>query len=298
MRLRTKKMSGTLGLRRRHISCTRCRVPDTFFVHAAASLRRRALCLGLLLTGFTALQSGARAAEAVKLSTDIFHVDGKTIEVERFEPKTPGIYPAVIMLHGSGGLKQSGFLYRGGAQTLAQQGFVALLVHYFDRTGITEIDSKAIKKEQLMAWIDTVRSAHAYAAALPGVNKKRIGLIGFSLGACLALAVAGQDDLPIAAVVDWFGALPEKLRTTCKRLPPTLVIHSEADKTVPVAEAHAIRSLLRDKKAVHEVIIYKNQEHLFLKDLMGKDFQDARKRTLAFLATHLKGEATLVLPHR
>ncbi|HMC90684.1 MAG TPA: dienelactone hydrolase family protein, partial [Gemmataceae bacterium] len=258
-----------------------------------ASLTSRALCLGVLVTGLVLVfQPGARAADGIKKSTDTFNVDGKTIEVERFEPEAPGTYPAVIMLHGSGGLKQSGLLYRGGALTVAREGFVALLVHYFDRTGITEIDVKEIKKEQLVAWIDTVRAAHAFAARLPGVDKKRIALVGFSLGACLALAVAGQDDLPIAAVVDWFGCLPEKLRKTCKRLPPTLVIHSEADKTVPVAEAHAIKALLQEKKSVHEIAIYKNQEHLFLKDLLGKDFQDAKKRTLAFLATHLKGEET------
>jgi hypothetical protein len=68
---------------------------------------------------------------------------------------------------------------------------------------------------------------------------------------------------------------------------------------VPVPEAHAIKALLQEKKSVHEIAIYKNQEHLFMKDLMGKDFQDARKRTLGFLATHLKGEATPpALPQR
>jgi hypothetical protein len=63
---------------------------------------------------------------------------------------------------------------------------------------------------------------------------------------------------------------------------------------VPVPEAHAIKALLQEKKSVHKIAIYKNQEHLFMKVLMGKDFQDARKRTLGFLATISKAKP----PHR
>jgi hypothetical protein len=33
-----KKVSGTLGLRGHHVSCTRCRVPDTFFMHHSLPL--------------------------------------------------------------------------------------------------------------------------------------------------------------------------------------------------------------------------------------------------------------------
>jgi dienelactone hydrolase len=121
---------------------------------------------------------------------------------------------------------------------VAKEGYVVLPVHYFDRTGVSEVAPKNIKKADLMDWMDTVRAAVAYARH-SGVGVKRVGLLGFSLGACLSLALAAREDVQVAAIVDWFGSLPKELRQDCKRLPPTLVIHGGDDKTVPVAEALA-----------------------------------------------------------
>jgi dienelactone hydrolase len=105
--------------------------------------------------------------------------------------------------------------------------------------------------------------------------------------------VAARDDTPIAAVVDWFGKLPAELRQGCKRLPPTLIVHDDADKTVPVREAEALESLLKENQLSYEIKIYKNQQHLFLSEPLGKDAADARKRTIAFLAKYLKQEVAL-----
>jgi carboxymethylenebutenolidase len=245
--------------------------------------------LGLVLVCLLCAQITEAPAAEIKKTTDHFPiVVAKSIEVERFEPATPGTYPAIVMLHGSDGLGKCGIYYRGGAQILAQAGYVVFLVHYFDRTAIKEIGPSDIKEPQFLDWMETVRAAVTYATKQAGVDKNRIGLLGFSLGACLALAVAGQGDLQIAAVVDWFGRYPEELRKKCKRLPPTLIIHGDADKTVPVQEAHALEALLKDKQAPYESKIYTKQGHLFQDQPFGKDFRDARQRTLAFLARHLR----------
>jgi dienelactone hydrolase len=85
--------------------------------------------------------------------------------------------------------KKCGAVYRWGAQTVAKEGYVDLPVHYFDRTGVTEVAPKNIKKADFMDWMDTVRAAVAYARH-SGVGVKRVGLLGFSLGACLSLALS------------------------------------------------------------------------------------------------------------
>ncbi len=166
---------------------------------------------------------------------------------------------------------------------------VPRLVHYFDRTGISRIDLKDIK-EHFLDWTDTVRAAVAYAAKQPHVDPKRIGLLGFSLGAYLSLAVAARDDLRIAAVADWFGGFPKELRKDVKHLPPTLIVHGDADKTVPVEEALALERLLKGKSLKYELKIYKNQDHLFLKNLLSPDITDAKRLTLAFFDKHLKND--------
>jgi dienelactone hydrolase len=254
-----------------------------------ARLSGRGTGLGLVLVCLWCARITPACAAEIKKTTDHFPiVVAKSIEVERFEPAVPGTYPAIVMLHGSDGLTKCGIYYRAGAQILAQAGYVVFLVHYFDRTDIKEIAPCDIKEPQFLDWMETVRAAVMYAAKQTGVDKNRIGLLGFSLGACLALAVAGQGDVQIAAVADWFGGYPEELRKKCKRLPPTLIIHGDADKTVPVQEAYALEALLKDKQAPCESKIYTKQGHLFQDQPFGKDFCDARQRTLAFLAKHLK----------
>ena len=259
---------------------------------------RRITRIFLVCISALALALPAPAAEAVKKSTEKFTVGDKSIEVEVFTPSTPGPHPVVVMLPGSEGLEQCGPAFRLGAQLLANEGYVTLLVHYFDRTGTKQIKPEAITKQLFDAWAETVRAALAYAAKRPNVDKEHIGVIGFSLGACLALSVTGQGDRPVTAVVDWFGKLPVELHGQVKRLPPTLIIHGGADKTVPVAEAHALAELLKSKKLPYEIRIYEKQEHLFQTEPFGKDACDARKQTLGFLAKHLKPEAGLIASAR
>jgi carboxymethylenebutenolidase len=226
-------------------------------------------------------------AETIKESTDCFLVDGKAIPVECFAPGGEGVYPAVLLLHGSDGMKDSP-IYRYYAGILARHGYVALIVHYFERTGTKRIDPKDINDRLFRAWMDAVRRGVLHAAGLPEVDGKRIGLLGFSLGAYLSLAVGGQGDLSIAAVVDLFGGLPKKLMQDAKELPPTLIMHGDADKTVPVAEARALEQLLKSHRRTYEMKIYEGQDHLFKNAPFGPAVRDAQERALAFLAKHLK----------
>ena len=58
------------------------------------------------------------------------------------------------------------------------------------------------------SWVGTVRDAVAHARAQPQVDKDRVCLVGYSLGAFLAAAVAAEADQHIAAVVTLFGGIP------------------------------------------------------------------------------------------
>ena len=56
-----------------------------------------------------------------------------------------------------------------------------------------------------------MQGAVRHAAGLPEEDRARVGPVGSSLGASLALAVAGQAGGPhVAAVVELFGYLPDK----------------------------------------------------------------------------------------
>jgi carboxymethylenebutenolidase len=233
----------------------------------------------------------APAAAAVTTSTYTFDAGDKPIKIERYNPDSNGDHPAVVLLHGSEGLKDFGWFYRKQAQTLAEEGYVVFLVHYFDRTGTTRVKPKDITEDNFLPWLDTVRQTVRHAAKQRGVDPTRVGVVGVSLGAFLALAAAAPGDLPIAAVVDLFGGLAEKFRKDVKKLPPTLIVHGDADKVVPVAEAYALEGVLKTHKVDCEIKIYKGQDHVFRTDPFGTDVSHARRLTLAFLAKYLKDGA-------
>jgi dienelactone hydrolase len=107
-------------------------------------------------------------------------------------------------------------------------------------------------------------------------------LLGFSLGAYLALSVAAVDQR-VKAVVDFFGGFPKEMKLFMRRLCPTLILHGDADTTVPVAEAYYLQEILEKKAIPYEMQIYGGAGHGF----NGEIWQDARRRTLAFLQRHL-----------
>ncbi len=252
----------------------------------------RCLLFSHRMAGLAALAVLVVPAAAQTITKEVsFSAGGKPITVEQFAPAGERTYPAIILLHGSDGLREHGFVYRRIAQDWAGQGYLVLLVHYFDRTGTTRVGAKDIKREHFQAWQETVAAAVRYAADHPRVDRRRIGLLGFSLGAYLSLGAATQPDLPIAAVIDLFGGLPASLHNRFKRLPPTLILHGDADCIVPVQEALALEKLLQDRKLPYEIKIYKGQEHLFRKDPFGADVQDAQRRSRDFFAKYLRGSA-------
>jgi carboxymethylenebutenolidase len=258
------------------------------FAHRYALVARILVTLAVL-----ACLAGPARAE-VKTSTSSFLVGGKPVRVVYFMPDKAGKHSTVLLLHGSEGLSaKDAPRYHDVARALARKGYVALLVHYFDSTDTKRIDPRDIDERLFRAWVGAVRAAVRHAAGPPEVDRARVGLVGFSLGGCLALAVAGEDGGPqVAAVVDLFGYLPDELAQRAARLPPTLVLHGGADKVVEVEKARALERLLEKHGRPVEVKIYDKQGHLFQgAGLLHPDVLDAWERSLDFLARHLRRAA-------
>ena len=132
----------------------------------------------------------------------------------------------------------------------------------------------------------TVWDSVSFVSEQPHVNPERIGLLGFSLGAYLSLASASIDPR-IKAVVDFFGGFPKEMKLFMRRFCPVLILHGEADDTVPVSEAHYIALLAEKKNVPYELQIYPGAGHGFTPEIMA----DASQRTLNFLRKYLKQAA-------
>jgi len=218
------------------------------------------------------------------LSTDTaFTSGGVRIAVERVAPPGGGRRPAILVLHPSDGVAGSGASYvRRYAQELASHGYVAYVVHYFDRTGDTRTDDPR-EDAEFRVWTSTLEDAITFAQHDPAVNPARVGVFGYSLGAWMGLAL-GAEDRRVGAVVGIGSGFFDALRPTVRRLPPTLLLHGQDDDVVPLAKALAVDSTLRRLGVVHELVVYPGQKHGFDD---AKD-PDARARTLRFFDRELR----------
>jgi carboxymethylenebutenolidase len=215
-----------------------------------------------------------------------FDSGGRSIRVDEFVPSgNEQRLPAVIGLHGSGGGHYS---MAEPAGLLAGQGFAVYVLHYFDRTGTTSVDGLATIARNYPAWMKTLWDAVSFVAHQPQVDPDRIALLGFSLGAYLAISAAAIDSR-IQAVVEFFGGLPKEMKIFMRRLCPMLILHGADDKTVPVAEAYHLQQVLEKKQIPYEMQIYPGVGHGF----SGEVWRDAGLRSLAFLNKYLATAPTV-----
>ena len=247
-------------------------------------IRRRFLPPGFVVALALAMLAAAQEKPVTldfKQSEAKFTSEGKSIYVELFQPEAGGKVPAVIVLHGDDGMLFGRYPYVHIAAVLARAGNVSLLVRYFDRTDGPETKSWT-QTQKFAAWRQVVADAVTYAATLPDVDADRIGLVGVSLGASLALASATQDTR-VHAVVDYYGEMPDNFETHVRKIRPVLILHGDKDLVVKVDVAYRLEALLKKNQIPYEMKIYPGQGHGF----QGADLADALARAIAFLRRHL-----------
>jgi carboxymethylenebutenolidase len=207
--------------------------------------------------------------------TEIVLNGGRAMLVEQFAPERVGPVQSVVLLHGADGLKYRGPSYRAMARHFAGRGMRVFLPHYFERVSSNGVASFS-RPVDFAGWIESVRET--LDAAGPG----RTGIVGVSLGAYLALAVAGQDER-VGAVVVICGGMPAILAGGFTRLPPVLVLHGDDDRVVPPSEARALDKWLAERDTPHELVMYAGEGH----HLSDAASADALKRTTAFMQREL-----------
>jgi carboxymethylenebutenolidase len=215
----------------------------------------------------------------MSIGMPFFVSDGQQISIDHYASGKLGLTPAIVLVHGSGGPSRGIDPF---ARQAAEMGVHVFVVHYFERTGHSWV-SPAIIKDFFPDWLETLRDAINYIASQPGVDPQRIGLLGFSLGGFLSLALATQDRR-ITAVAELFGGLPEHFTAEAGKLPPVLILHGDRDDIVPVGKAEQLEALLKQHRVPYEIKIYSNQGHLFT----GIAQLDAMRRVAMFFRRYLR----------
>jgi carboxymethylenebutenolidase len=242
-------------------------------------------CLNLLVA--LSILTESASAQAPVGTTTVFHSDHQPITIERFDPKNGSAHLPVLLVHGGGG-PQGDWRKNGILEALTTAGYSVFVPHFFDGPGQW---SPSVKPQMFLAYIKTLNDATRYIAAQPEIRNKGIGVVGFSLGGYLALALAEEErshppplrSPEIKAVVEFFGGMPGFAEERFTTMPPVLILHGEGDDVVPVSSAYELERLLKNKAVPYEIKIYPHQGHGF----SGDAVEDSKKRTISFLSTHL-----------
>lgn len=211
-----------------------------------------------------------------------YHSGTSAIRMYQQEPVKAGPHPALLLLHGSGGAVS--YWVDRFAPTLANFGVAAYAPHYFDKTGTQRATVETILDGMhFTAWLAAVRDAIGYIAARPTVDPQRIAVLGVSLGAYLALALAVEDPR-VRAVIEFSGGIPRgwENRITAA-MPPVLIVHGVQDNIVSVSEARNLQALLERHEVPHQVELLQNETHWFSAAVQPRLLMTCA----SFLARHL-----------
>lgn len=246
------------------------------------------------------------------------------LQAHLFRPEGPGPHPAVVMVHGCGGAyARSGGLnarHQMWGETLAAQGYVALMLDSFSSRGLKEICTQPFAERTLKEG-DRVGDSYAALAWLrqqPFVDPQRIGLLGWSHGGGVTLDALRRPpkalDSGFAAATAFYPGCTARSRRAERYQPyaPLLILIGEADDWTPAAPCVALVETARQHGANLQIHTYPGAWHGFdnpgiAKVRLRKDVpngvhpgqgvhtgpdpaarEDAKQRVLDFFASRMK----------
>ena len=188
------------------------------------------------------------------------------------KPPGSGPYPAVVILHGCGGVAP---IHTTWARLFVEQGQVALIVDSLRPRGFAELCSKSGPDIPNTARFDDAMGALRYLQTLPFVDPARVGAIGFSNGGLYAIAVINGPSLerarargvalPSPGYAAGVGVYPGGCRSLLEErvVKPLLILIGGADDwTRPDLCAQMVEAM-RSRGADAEIIVYPGAYHYF-----------------------------------
>jgi dienelactone hydrolase len=171
--------------------------------------------------------------------------------------------PGIVVAHEGGGMTQHP---KDRAQMLADLGYVAFAMDTFGEV-VSGMDRAMAIIRELSGDLPTLRrrvvAAHELVKALPNVDPKRTGAIGFCFGGTtvLELARSGAD---VGCVVSFHGGLATTAPQDAKNIKgKVLACHGAEDPIIGADQVAAFVKEMREAKVDFQFISYGGAAHSF-----------------------------------
>lgn len=203
------------------------------------------------------------------------------------QPIQNGTYPGIILIHEWWGLNDH---IRDTADSLAQEGYRVLAVDLYNgQVATTADEARALR----LAVNDTEAFANMQAAItyLHSKGSERVASWGYCFGGGQSMNLALFDG-DIDATIVYYGSVPIDRAAIANVTAPVMLVFGTEDTSTTAASAQKLHSLLLAKDVPATLAVYEGVGHAFANPSNpGHDkekTQDAWKRTLTFLDTHLR----------
>lgn len=239
---------------------------------------------GLILAAVFAWFSPLKAQESVNFAANP-EFGNDNLNAVLFRPASGrGPFPAIVMLHGCGGLGNSRGLnprHRDWGERMAAQGYIVLMPDSFGSRGL---GSQCRESERTVRAsrerVADARAALAYLLGRQDVRPSEIALLGWSNGGSTVLSAVqprhrpqGQDFR--AAVAFYPGCRLAAASTKWSTRLPLLILMGEADDWTPAAPCKELAGKFPGKITYHG---YPGAYH----DFDHPDLKLTRRKGLAF----------------
>ena len=195
----------------------------------------------------------------------------------------------VLILHAWWGLND---FFKGVANKLASQGFLALAADLHD----SAVAGSVAEAKELLSKMDDARvkqivlGAADYLGSDPSMKGRKIGVVGFSMGAGWSLLLSTLKPESVEAVVVFYGTYPMDFS---KSEASYLGHYAPDDEWEPLADVRATEEKIRGAGREVAFHFYPGTKHWFVEENRpveyNRDASDlAWKRTLDFLDKKLR----------
>lgn len=188
----------------------------------------------------------------------------------RFPKLGPEKLPAVVLLHGSGGLGGSGGIIDEWSRELNEIGAATFAVDSFSGRGIVETVTDQTRLGRLNMIIDAYRALDLLSKHSQ-IDATRIAVMGFSRGGQSSLyssltrfqKMHGPEGLEFAAHIGFYAPCGTTYRGDDAVMKPIRLLHGTADDYVPINPCRAFADRLSKAGRDVRLVEYPDAHHVF-----------------------------------